>query len=202
MHAFVGSSPSLPTTPRANGTGSPLGFVRITPPAGGMVCGHWIPGNVSRSRPLPCFETAPNLRVQTFVSINLQTLSLGHGRFYDATSFIPERWLPKARRDVSSPFYNDARASVRPFGVGPRSCIGQRLALAEMRLIMARLIWTFDVKRANTAAGSLIWQDQRTFTLVERQHFEVQLTPARAIEKSGVEGTKTTGCSQEEASRG
>lgn len=36
--------------------------------------------------------------------------------------------------------------SFQPFGVGRHSCIGMNLAYAEMRLIIARLLFVFDIK--------------------------------------------------------
>ena len=48
----------------------------------------------------------------------------------DPREFLPERW--ENRKDIN-PF------SYIPFGVGPRMCIGRRLAEAEMQLITAQL---------------------------------------------------------------
>ncbi|GBC01251.1 hypothetical protein RclHR1_04110003 [Rhizophagus clarus] len=51
--------------------------------------------------------------------------------------FVPERWL-----DIDNPpkdiFY--------PFSAGSRNCIGQNFALMEMRLMIASLLFQFDVK--------------------------------------------------------
>jgi cytochrome P450 len=69
----------------------------------------------------------------------------------------------------------DQTNAIQPFGVGPRSCIGRLLAWAEMRLILARLVWRFDLLPVDTPAGKLQWDEQRTFTVVERQPFEVRL---------------------------
>ncbi len=35
---------------------------------------------------------------------------------------------------------------MQPFSYGPRSCLGKNLARAEMRLILAKLLWRFDVE--------------------------------------------------------
>ena len=35
----------------------------------------------------------------------------------------------------------------QPFAYGPRNCIGSNLARAEMRLILAKLLWNFDLHR-------------------------------------------------------
>jgi cytochrome P450 len=50
-------------------------------------------------------------------------------------------------------YYNDKREAVRPFSVGPRNCIGQNLAYHEMRLIMARLMWEFDLELDGKSEG-------------------------------------------------
>ncbi|ROV94286.1 hypothetical protein VMCG_08645 [Cytospora schulzeri] len=58
-------------------------------------------------------------------------------------SFIPERWLGDPR------FADDRKEALQPFSHGPRNCLGKNLAYAEMRLILARIIWNFDMKLAN-----------------------------------------------------
>ncbi|KAL7933465.1 cytochrome P450 [Trichoderma chlorosporum] len=64
-----------------------------------------------------------------------------------AEEFIPERWLGDPR------FENDQRRIFTPFSVGGRGCIGKNLALAEIRLIMARLIWNYDIELAKESVG-------------------------------------------------
>ena len=79
--------------------------------------------------------------------------------FYLADEFHPERWFPASSESTKSEqvspnpatrpakFDGDNTAAYHPFSVGPRNCIGQNLAWAEMRLIVARLLWRFDVSR-------------------------------------------------------
>jgi cytochrome P450 len=87
--------------------------------------------------------------------------------FHDPLSFCPERWLPDAVSNPKSPFYNDKRQAWQPFTVGPHSCIGQNIAWAEMRLVMAKLLWTFDLS-APEKSKRVIWEDMRTFLLIEK----------------------------------
>lgn len=56
--------------------------------------------------------------------------------------FAPERWL----QDPSSIFAFDKRDVFEPFSIGPRNCIGKNLAWLEMRLILARVLWSFDLE--------------------------------------------------------
>jgi cytochrome P450 len=111
----------------------------------------------------------------TFVNVHPLTLSLSPRHFHDPKGFHPERWLSSAKKDTSCPYFNDDRDAVQAFGVGPRSCIGKSLALAELRLILARLVWRFDLEEVDTVAGKMKWDEQRVFTVVERKPFEVGL---------------------------
>lgn len=118
------------------------------------------------------------------VNMHPLTLFLNERHFFEATSFHPERWLSASVENLKSPFYNDDRAAVQPFSIGPRSCMGKPLALAESRLILARLVLAFDIVEADTEAGRLVWEDQKTFTAVEKQPFEVKLVPRKYVETS------------------
>ncbi|KAH8882081.1 cytochrome P450 [Thozetella sp. PMI_491] len=69
--------------------------------------------------------------------------------FKDPESFVPERRLGDARFD------NDQREAFQPFSVGPRNCIGKDLAYAEMRLLLARMIWNFDIELDHRSDGWL-----------------------------------------------
>ncbi|KAF2122565.1 cytochrome P450 [Lophiotrema nucula] len=130
---------------------TPVGAPRVVPTEGGSVAGHWLPAG-------------------TFVNVHPLSLSRSPGLFQNPESFLPDRWIKG-----NSPHTADQLNAVQAFGVGPRSCIGRPLALAELRLILARLVWRFDLKKAETAAGALEWDQQRTFSVVERLPFEIRL---------------------------
>ncbi|KAL3459217.1 cytochrome P450 [Aspergillus heterothallicus] len=128
---------------------------RLVPKGGRMICGKWIPGG-------------------TPVSIQAYTLNRSPTLFHKASSFLPERWLDSSTSDPSSPFFNDHRQAVQPFTIGPRACLGINLAWAEMRLILAKLLWTFDF--APVEGKSVRWEDLRTYLLVERKAIDVQIS--------------------------
>jgi len=56
-------------------------------------------------------------------------------------TFIPERWLV----GKEDPLY-PVKGAWRGFEFGPRNCIGQELAMLEMRLVMVMTLREFDVK--------------------------------------------------------
>jgi cytochrome P450 len=75
----------------------------------------------------------------------------------------------------SEDFANDNRAAFQPFELECHSCIGQILACAEMRLILARLFFTFGVELAD-AADVWEWGTQETFTFWEKKPLNVHLS--------------------------
>jgi cytochrome P450 len=64
---------------------------------------------------------------------------------------------------------------MQPFSIGPRSCMGQHLAWAEMRLILSKMLFTFDFEAVE--GKTLQWEDLRTFLLVEKKPIHVRLKP-------------------------
>jgi cytochrome P450 len=103
--------------------------------------------------------------------------------FHRPDSFVPERWLAEATGNPDSPFFGDQRDTFHPFSLGPRSCLGQNLAWAELRLIMAKLVWTFDFTLPQDPAKRLDWEDLRTFLHVEKNpiYVEVKLRPEMQV---------------------
>ncbi|KAJ0365207.1 hypothetical protein COL26b_012198 [Colletotrichum chrysophilum] len=89
--------------------------------------------------------------------------------FARAEEFIPERWLDDPR------FANDAKKALQPFSIGPRNCIGKNLANAEMRLILARLIWNFDIRATEDIQK---WYDEsEVYILWQKGPVNVYLAP-------------------------
>lgn len=67
----------------------------------------------------------------------------------DLALFEPERWLVRKREgdgvladDVD---FDGAAGPQLVFGLGPRSCWGRRLSLMEIRVLIAMLVWNFQL---------------------------------------------------------
>lgn len=60
---------------------------------------------------------------------------------------------------------------MRPFSVGGRDCAGQNIGMAEIRVVLARVIWNFDI----SAVSTLAWEDQKCFMLWQKDPFFVNL---------------------------
>ncbi|KAI0165232.1 cytochrome P450 4V3 [Hypoxylon sp. FL1284] len=60
-----------------------------------------------------------------------------------ADEFLPQRWLVAE----GDPLYA-AKEAWAPFSLGPRNCIGQELAMIELRLVSVLIARTFDIEEA------------------------------------------------------
>jgi cytochrome P450 len=133
---------------------SPESFKRVTPPSGCEIAGRFVPGNTS-------------------VAVSQWSANHSAANFVRVDEFIPERWMGEEE------FKNDRRKVVQPFSVGPRNCIGRNLAFAEMRLILARLVWNFDMEHTEESRNWM--KDKKIWFTFEKRPMMVNLRPeARA----------------------
>lgn len=105
----------------------------------------------------------------TLVSVSHWSLYHSAQVFRDPYKFVPERWLGDER------YKDDRKKALQPFSLGPRSCLGTNLAYAEMRLILARLIWNFDIELCGESDN---WVEGiKVFMIYQRPPLKVKLTP-------------------------
>lgn len=136
----------------------PDGFRREIPPGGDEVCGEWLPEG-------------------TIVKVSVWAAFMSSSSFARPTAFLPERWLANQSSSPSE-FDNHNRKIFNPFGLGARNCIGQNLAWMEMRLILARMIWNFDISLP-TDSLKLDLESWKTYCVWEKKPIEVVLTPTQ-----------------------
>ncbi|PSN64117.1 cytochrome P450 [Corynespora cassiicola Philippines] len=124
---------------------------RVVPPQGAMVAGKWVPGGTS-----------------------LQVLQYGANHsatnFTRPEEFVPERWLA----DPPIEFANDDRYARQPFSIGARDCIGRNLSYAEMRLILARVCFNFDIELDTDRCGDWM-KTQKVYSLWQKTPLYVKL---------------------------
>ncbi|KAF2101263.1 cytochrome P450 monooxygenase [Rhizodiscina lignyota] len=113
----------------------PVALSRVTPPEGTTICGYHVPGKVVVGIPQWAAGVSPE-------------------HFVDSHEFIPERFLP----NKDEKFNDDRKAVLQPFSAGPRNCLGRNLAYAEMKLILARIIFNFDLQLVDK---ELKWMEQQ-----------------------------------------
>ncbi|KAG8532482.1 uncharacterized protein KY384_002359 [Bacidia gigantensis] len=132
----------------------PSGLPRVAPKGGTTVCGLHLPAG-------------------THVSVSPAAIYRSSSLFHKPEEFIPERWFPEATRPAEH--INDHLSAVRTFGHGPRSCIGKQLAMGEMRLILAKLVWHFDFLAPEEHGSILDWQTLKVFLTIEKEPVWVKL---------------------------
>ncbi|KAJ5309062.1 hypothetical protein N7508_004441 [Penicillium antarcticum] len=125
------------------------GLPRIVDAQGDMIAGNWVPGG-------------------TIVSVSHLAASHSPVNYTDPEQFIPERHLGDAR------YENDSKLAMQPFSFGPRNCIGRNLAYVEMRIILARMIFNFDMELEQPGHN---WLEQDCFLLWDKPSLMVKLTP-------------------------
>ncbi|KAI1841320.1 hypothetical protein JX265_007920 [Neoarthrinium moseri] len=106
----------------------------------------------------------------TSLTVNLWAAHRSPANFHRPLEFCPERWLKEAPVE----FGDDDKGVFKPFSIGPRDCLGKNLAWAEMRIILASLVWNFDF--LNVEPDSMDWIDkQKIFSLWEKVPLVVKM---------------------------
>ncbi|KAK4447358.1 Tryprostatin B 6-hydroxylase [Podospora aff. communis PSN243] len=108
---------------------------RTTPPEGIMVEGIWIPGGVS-------------VRVPGY------GLHRSERAFVRPDDFILERW-------TSKPEYILDRSAFFPFLVGPNNCVGKRVAMMVLRLVLSYTVQNYRFQFAPGEDGTAIYKEAR-----------------------------------------
>ncbi|OOF94958.1 hypothetical protein ASPCADRAFT_6624 [Aspergillus carbonarius ITEM 5010] len=126
-----------------------VGLPRLVPPGGVNICNDMIPGG-------------------TMVYVSNYAANRSPHNFSRPEEYLPERWL-----GLDASFEGDHKDAFQPFSVGPQNCLGQNLAWHEMRLVMSKLLWHFDMK--DTAVNEA-WTDQKTFIVWEKKPLMVHMS--------------------------
>ncbi|GJC85380.1 trichothecene C-15 hydroxylase [Colletotrichum liriopes] len=110
------------------------------------------PASNGASRVSPGFSLHGKYIPEGFPSqteINVSPWSITHNPKYfsDPWDFKPERWL--------DPNSTDNRDANRPFLLGPRDCLGRNFALMELNLVLAKLLWSYDMELVNKEVNFL-----------------------------------------------
>lgn len=113
---------------------------------------------------------------QTFVSAsgyasNRSTLNFPDNPFI----FDPSRWLSSKNFSSSKASYPSSPSAFNPFSLGPRNCLGRNLAYLEMRLILAHLLWAFDLEAYEGEEGIGRWEEQKSWILWEKKALNARL---------------------------
>lgn len=135
------------------------GLVRQVPAGGAYIAGQYVAEN-------------------TLVEVQHWSINHSKENWEDPWTFNPERFLNKeGDKKPSGEEGGDVFEALQAFSVGPRNCIGRNLAYAEMRLILARIVYDFDLRLADDSRN---WVErQKAYTLWDRIPLNVYLTPVQ-----------------------
>ncbi|KAI5925904.1 cytochrome P450 [Camillea tinctor] len=127
----------------------PVGSPRVVSGGGQIITGRWVPSG-------------------TRVSVHHWSTYHSPANFKNHGSFVPERWL-------GDPLYaNDKLDAHQPFSWGPRNCLGQSMAMHEMRINLAKVLFSFDLELCDESQN---WQDQLVFSLWEKKPLMCRIRP-------------------------
>lgn len=90
----------------------------------------------------------------TLVLISMYSAGRDENSFPEANRFLPWRW----NRDPITgtlKYVNHAQSSI-PYALGARNCIGQRIANAQMHVLLATILRSFEVKLLNGKEVDLV----------------------------------------------
>ncbi|KAF3483151.1 cytochrome P450 CYP3/CYP5/CYP6/CYP9 [Arthroderma uncinatum] len=105
------------------------------------------------------------------VGVNQLAAMTSAQNFKDPNKFVPERWLGDER------YKNDCKKAYQPFSYGPRNCLGKNLAYAEMRLVLTRLLWNFELELLEESKN---WAEQKVWMMWDKGNLNVAIRPLRS----------------------
>jgi cytochrome P450 len=128
--------------------------LRMVPPGGGE-----LPRTVLKGGIRIMGEFYPE---GTNVGVPAWAKSRSQEEYGDPEVFRPERWIVDEASGVTKESVNNIRSGFHPFIIGPTTCPGKNLAMMEMMIVLARILYRFDMRRApgSTVGGgdpSLGW---------------------------------------------
>ncbi|KAI1826293.1 cytochrome P450-like protein [Xylaria intraflava] len=108
---------------------------------------------------LPHEVVAPGVRIgddffPEGVELAVTHYAIHHNETYypDSFAYKPERWIAQPSgtetKEESEKRLSLAQSAFCAFSVGPRSCVGKNLAMKEISIALARIIWLYDMRLA------------------------------------------------------
>lgn len=79
------------------------------------------------------------------VDLSVPIYSLHHNEdiYFAPHKYIPERWMPQETSEEAVRLCSNA---LTPFSYGSRQCIGRRLAVIQLYLVLAKAVWKYNLE--------------------------------------------------------
>ena len=82
------------------------------------------------------------------IDMGVPHYAIHHNEAYYPNSFAyrPERWIVDDDQGFPIESVTTAQSAFCPFSIGPRGCVGKGLAMKELMITLARLVYVFDMR--------------------------------------------------------
>ncbi|KAF2899423.1 hypothetical protein ILUMI_06752 [Ignelater luminosus] len=119
---------------------------------------RWTPGAVIDRFSVKPFTIEPenpgekpvHLEAGSFIWLPVIAIHRDPKYYPDPQKFNPDRFSDENKKNIK-PF------SYLPFGAGPRTCLGQRFALLEMKLLMIKILQKFEIVPVDKTPNSIVY---------------------------------------------
>lgn len=84
------------------------------------------------------------------VEVGTPHYALHHNEAYysDPFDFKPSRWLVGSEKGITEGSVQLAQSALCAFSIGPRGCLGKGMAYLETSIVLARIIFLYDMRIA------------------------------------------------------
>ncbi|KAJ7499744.1 cytochrome P450 [Mycena latifolia] len=99
----------------------------------------------------------------------------------DAAQFVPERWLPGGSNPPTDSLPHGPWGSVSNFADGPRHCIGWRLAVQEIKLIVGAIVKNFELRDTGAKVEQYISPSVQPFVDGKAAYLPLEVVPLQQL---------------------
>jgi cytochrome P450 len=89
----------------------------------------------------------------TSLGVPLYVLQHDEKIFPQAWEYVPDRWIVDEKTGVTAEDVARARSAYAPFLIGPMNCIGKNMGYIAIKLAIAHLLFSCDIRQAGKLIG-------------------------------------------------
>ncbi|KAL2813017.1 cytochrome P450 [Aspergillus granulosus] len=115
--------------------------LRLSPPVTGLAPRKVLPGGID--------VDGVHFPEGTIIGSPIYTMHRNSAYFPQPDLFVPQRWLGLEGS------VNSSQVPFCPFSVGPRSCVAKRLAIDEISITIARILYLYEMRLDETWASKV-----------------------------------------------